>query len=110
MAASLSIPCVARGIRCVRIRFLRTEGFRLSAIYAGVFALSVVILGALVLVITNQALRDQIVAFSASDIAAIRNGYASEGVHEAREVLHQLMGGPAPSDFYLLQEEGRVVD
>jgi signal transduction histidine kinase len=94
----------------VRNRFLHTEGFRLSAIYAGVFALSVVILGALVLVITNQALRDQIVAFSASDIAAIRNGYASEGVHEAREVVHQLMGGPAPSDFYLLQEEGRVVD
>jgi signal transduction histidine kinase len=93
----------------VRNRFLHTEGFRLSALYAGVFALSVVILGAFVLVITNQALRDQIVAFSASDIAAIRNGYASEGVHEAREVVHQLMAGPAASDFYLLQEEGRVV-
>ena len=49
------------------------------------------------LVITNQALRDQIVAFSATDIAAIRNGYASEGVHEAREVIEQLMAGPANS-------------
>ena len=66
--------------------------------------------GRFVLVITNQALRDQIVAFSASDVAAIRNGYASEGIHEAREVINQLMAGPASSDFYLLQQDGKVVD
>jgi len=94
----------------VRIRFLRTEGFRLSAIYAGVFALSVVILGGFVLVITNQALRDQILVFSSTDIAAIRNGYASEGVHEAREVINQLMAAPASSGFYLLQRDGKVLD
>ena len=93
----------------MRIRVLRTEGFRLSALYAGVFALSVVILGGLVLVIINQALRDQIMTFSATDIAAIRNGYASEGLHEAREVVHQLMAGPANSVFYLLQQDGKVV-
>ncbi len=110
MAPSSSIPYAARDIVCVRIRFLRTEGFRLSAIYAGVFALSVVVLGVFVLVITNQALRDQIVSFSASDVAAIHNGYASEGIPEAREVINQLMAGPAPSDFYLLQEGGKVVD
>jgi signal transduction histidine kinase len=94
----------------VRIRFLRTEGFRLSAIYAGVFALSVVILGALVLLTTNQALRDQIVVFSSSDIAAIRDGYASEGIPEAREVIHQLMAGPGSEGFYLLQQDGKVLD
>ena len=94
----------------MRIRFLRTEGFRLSAIYAGVFALSVVILGVFVLVITNQALRDQIVTFSASDVAAVRNGYASEGIYEAREVINQLMAGPGSPDFYLLQQNGKVVD
>jgi len=94
----------------VRIRFLRTEGFRLSAIYAGVFALSVVILGALVLVTTNQALRDQIVAFASSDIAAIRDGYASEGIPEAQEVIHQLMAGPGGAGFYLLQKDGKVLD
>jgi len=93
----------------VRIRFLRTEGFRLSALYAGVFALSVVILGGFVLVITNQALRDQIVTFSATDIAAVRNGFASEGDHEAIEVVHQLMAGPANSGFYLLQRDGKVL-
>jgi signal transduction histidine kinase len=93
----------------VRNRFLRTEGFRLSALYAGVFALSVVILGAVVLVITNQALRDQILTFSATDIAAIRNGYSSQGMREAREVAQQLMSGPANSGLYLLQQDGKVI-
>jgi signal transduction histidine kinase len=93
----------------VRNRFLRTEGFRLSALYAGVFALSVVILGAVVLVTTNQALRDQILTFSATEIGAIRNGYASQGVHEAHEVVVQLMAGPANSSLYLLQQEGKVL-
>jgi signal transduction histidine kinase len=94
----------------VPIRFLRTEGFRLSAIYAGIFAVSVVIMGSLVLVTTNQALRDQIVSFSASDVAAIRDGYASEGVPEAREVIHQLMAGPGSAGSYLLQQDGKVLD
>lgn len=91
------------------IRFLRTEGFRLAALYAGVFALSFVILGSFALVITNQALRDQILAFSTTDIAAIHDGYAHEGVHEAREVINQLMAAPANSGFYLLQQNGKPV-
>ena len=93
----------------MRIRFLRTEGFRLSALYAGVFAVSVVILGIFVLVTTNQALRDQIESFSNNDIGAIRNGYASQGIPEAREVMEQLMAGPASSGFYLLQHDGKVL-
>jgi signal transduction histidine kinase len=93
----------------VRISFLRTEGFRLSALYAGLFAISTVILGVFVLLITDQALRDQIAEFSASDIAAVRNGYANEGVHEAREVVSQLMAGPVSSDFYLLQQNGKAI-
>ena len=94
----------------MRIRFLRTEGFRLSALYAAVFALSVVILGGFVLVIISQALRDQIVTFARADVGAIRNGYVIEGEHEAREVVQQLMAGPANSGFYLLQREGKVLE
>jgi signal transduction histidine kinase len=93
----------------VRISFLRTEGFRLSALYAVLFAFSTVILGAFVLLITDHALRDQIVEFSTSDIAAVRNGYASEGVGEAREVVNQLMTNPVASDFYLLQQNGKAI-
>jgi signal transduction histidine kinase len=69
-----------------------------------------VILGGFVLVIINQALRDQIVTFAYADIGAIRNGYVIEGEHEAREVVRQLMAGPANSGFYVLQREGRVLE
>src|SRR5207247_7893174 len=65
------------------------------------------ILGSFALVITNQALRDQLLAFSVTDIAAIRDGYAHEGLHEAREVINQLMAAPASSGFYLLQQDGK---
>ncbi len=93
----------------MQIRYLRTEGFRLSALYAGIFALSTLALGVFVLVITDQALRGQIVQFSAADIAAVRNGYSVQGVPEAREVIHQLMAGPVSSDFYLLQQKGKPI-
>jgi signal transduction histidine kinase len=93
----------------VPIRFLRTEGFRLSALYAGIFSFSILALGLFVLVITDQALRDQIIQFSSSDIAAVRNAYSNQGVAEAREVVHQLMAGPVSSDFYLLQQDGKPI-
>ena len=32
-----------------------------------------------------------------------------EGVHEAREVVNQLMAGPVSSDFYLLQQDGKAI-
>lgn len=91
------------------IRFLRTEGFRLSALYAGIFSVTIFTLGTFVLVITDHALRDQIVQFSSTDIAAVRTGYGVEGISEAREVIHQLMAGPVSSDFYLLQKDNKVV-
>ena len=64
----------------MRNRFLHTEAFRLSAIYAAFFAASVLLLGGIVLVITEHAFHDQIVQFSRIDIAAIQNGYDSEGL------------------------------
>ena len=88
----------------MRTRFLYTEAFRLSAIYAGIFALSVLAMGSVVFVMTDQALRDQVVQFSRADIAAMRNGFDAEGVKEAREVLQQIMGKPGESDFFLLQK------
>jgi signal transduction histidine kinase len=93
----------------VRISFLRTEGFRLSVIYAVAFALSVLAMGAVVIVIVDQAFRDQILQSSRADIAAIQHGYASKGVEEAQEVVEQLMAAPGASDFLLLQRDGRAL-
>ncbi len=93
----------------MRIRVLHTEAFRLSAIYAAIFAVSMLILGGMMLLIADRAFRDQIVQFSQADIAAIQNGYDSEGLHEAREVVQQSMAAPGVSDFFLLQKDGRRV-
>ena len=93
----------------MRIRFLHTEAFRLSAIYAGIFALSVLVLGSVVFVMTDRAFRDQVVEFSRADIAAMRNGYAAQGIAEAQEVLEQIMSAPGASDFFLLQKDGKRV-
>ncbi|HMH65758.1 MAG TPA: hypothetical protein VK515_09235, partial [Rhizomicrobium sp.] len=92
-----------------QIRLLKTEGFRLSSIYAGVFALSVLAMGVVVLVITGQAFRDQVVQYSRADLAAIQDGYRSEGVDEAREVVMQQMAAPGASDFFLLQKDKTVL-
>ena len=93
----------------MRIRVLHTEAFRLAAIYAAIFAASVLALGVLVLVITDGAFRDQVVQYSRNDIAAIQNGYDNEGLHEAREVVQQRMAAPSASDFFLLQQGGKVI-
>jgi signal transduction histidine kinase len=58
---------------------------------------------------TDRAFRDQIVEFSRADIAAMRNGYAAEGIEEAHEVLDQIMSAPGASDFFLLQKDGKRV-
>jgi len=93
----------------VQIRFLYTEAFRLSAIYAGIFALSALALGSVIFVMTDRAFRDQVVQFSRADIAAMRNGFDADGIKEAREVLQQIMGTPGESDFFLLQKDGKKI-
>jgi signal transduction histidine kinase len=93
----------------VLTRLLKTEGFRLSAIYAGVFALSVLAMGAIVLLITDQTLRDQVVQYSRTDLAAIQNGYRSQGVKEAHEVIGQIIAAPEGSGFLLLQQNNKIL-
>src|SRR3569833_1909841 len=90
-------------------RVIRTEGFRLSAIFAGVFALSVTVMGIAVWLITTQALRDQVAQYARADVVAIQDAYRSEGLGEAKEVEHQNMVAPGASDFFLLQRDGKVL-
>ena len=93
----------------MQTRFLHTEAFRLSAIYAAIFAASMLVLGGMMLLIAQRAFHDQIVQFSQADIAAIQNGYDNEGLHEAREVVQQSMAAPGVSDFLLLQQDGHKI-
>ena len=88
----------------MRTRFLQTEGFRLSAIYAAAFALSVLVMGGAVIAVAHNTLRNQLLQSSRADIAAMAQGYATEGIPEAKEVMEQLMAAPGASDFFLLQK------
>jgi signal transduction histidine kinase len=93
----------------VRIRYFHTEGFRLSAIYALVFTLSVLSIGAVVLLINRHALRDQLLQSAQTGIVALQRAYDQEGEAEAREVVAQLEGAPGASDLFLLQKDGRRI-
>ncbi|HWY63333.1 MAG TPA: HAMP domain-containing sensor histidine kinase [Rhizomicrobium sp.] len=91
----------------MRIRFIHTEGFRIAAIFVAIFALAAAALAASVLVIVQREFRDQIVQFANADIAAVKNGYRTEGEAEAREVIEQRMTAEGASDFILLQRDGK---
>ena len=87
----------------MRIRALHTESFRIAAIFVAIFALSAAALTGLTLVIVDQEFHDQIVQFANADIAAVKDGYRTEGEAEAREVIEQRMAAPGASDFFLLE-------
>jgi signal transduction histidine kinase len=88
----------------VQTRFFQTEGFRLSAIYAAAFALSVLVMGVVVVAITDNEFRGQLLRTSRANVAAIQHGYASKGIPEAQEVVDQLTGAPGAAEFFLLQK------
>jgi signal transduction histidine kinase len=88
----------------VKIRLLHTEGFRVTAIFAAILVLSAAVLGSGVIYIVDEEFQDQIIQFAGADIAAIEDGYRTEGVDEAREVIAQRMAAPGASDFFLLQK------
>jgi signal transduction histidine kinase len=87
----------------VRIRTFHTEGFRITAIFVAIFALSAAILAIVTLVTVDREFHDQIVQYANTDIGAIKDGYRTEGEDEAREVIAQRMATPGTSDFFLLQ-------
>jgi len=90
---------------CVRIRALHTEGFRITAIFVVIFALSAAVLGATTLITVDEELRNQIVQYANSDIAAIRDGYRTQGPREAAEIVGQRLALPGSSDFLILQHQ-----
>ena len=85
------------------IRAFHTEGFRIAAIFVAIFALSAAALTVLTIVIVNGEFRDQIVQFANADIGAVENGYRTDGVREAMEIIGQRMSTPGASDFLLLE-------
>jgi signal transduction histidine kinase len=88
----------------VPIRAFHTEGFRIAAIFVAIFALSAAALTVLTIVIVNGEFRDQIVQFANADIGAVKDGYRTGGINEAKEVIDQRMSALGFSDFFLLEQ------
>ncbi|HKD48516.1 MAG TPA: HAMP domain-containing sensor histidine kinase [Rhizomicrobium sp.] len=91
----------------MRIRAFHSEGFRIAAIFVAIFAISAAALTIITILIVNEEFQDQIVQFANADIAAVKDGYSTNGESEAKEVIEQRMSAPAGSDFFLL-ERGRL--
>jgi signal transduction histidine kinase len=94
----------------VRNRYFHTESFRLSAIYALVFALSAVVLGVVLVLITRHALREQILQSARTDLASMQLAFAEEGIEEAHEVIGRIKDLPATSELFLLQRNGEKIN
>lgn len=92
----------------MRIRDFQSEGFRIAAVFFAIFALSAAALTGMTILIVNEEFRGQVVQFANADIGAIQDGYRTNGVPEAQEVIAQRMSAQGSSDFFLLQR-GRIL-
>jgi signal transduction histidine kinase len=85
------------------IRIIRTTGFRLAALYAGLFGLSVLVLFGFIFWIVSDALRQQTTENIQEEAAALAEEYRGGGmVHTAEIIQERLASVPHPTDFYLL--------
>ena len=89
-------------------RLLRTESFRLTAIFAAIIIGAMLILMSLVYAITHEAFHTQLQNSIAHDIASIKDGFRSQGVSEVKEVIHQRLFGAHGTDYFLLQTASRT--
>lgn len=90
-------------------RLVRTTGFRLAALYAGLFGVSVLILFGVIYWITTDTLRTQAVANVTGEVSALSADFETGGLaHIARTVdLRRASASPAPLFYLLLDANGR---
>jgi len=92
----------------VQLRFLRTESFRLTTIFAGLLLVAMLILMAVVYAIMHQAFRAELLSSAQNDLASIQKALGAEGIPEAKEVITQLLAKSSDSNFYLLQDRSKT--
>ncbi len=92
-------------------RIFRSTGFRLAALYAGLFGLSVLVLFGVIYWITTDALRQQVAATIEGEVATLVDNHRTGGLsHAADAIERRLVSGLHPAVFYLLLDsEGRKV-
>ena len=90
----------------MQIRILRTESFRLTALFTALFLGATLILAGSVYLIVDSAFKAELLHAADLDLEAIRNGYAAEGTNEAVEVVNQRLTKPPASDFLVIERVG----
>jgi signal transduction histidine kinase len=96
-----------------RIRALQSESFRHAAIYAALFAVTMIILLALVYVTMDQAFKNDLLRAANDDLTSIRKAYVAglprkKGIHEAKEMIEDRLLAPDDMDRFLLQSDPRT--
>lgn len=92
-------------------RIFRTTGFRLAALYAVLFGLSVLVLFAVIYWITGDALRQQLAATVEGEVAAFMEDYETGGFSRAADAIEQRLASglyPTSSYFLLNRENGKI--
>jgi signal transduction histidine kinase len=84
-------------------RILRTIGFRLAALYAGLFGVSVLVLFGVIYWIVTGALRQQLATNIRGEVAALVEHHRSGGLAQmANAIERRLASGQHRTAFYLL--------
>ncbi|MBY0508863.1 MAG: HAMP domain-containing histidine kinase [Rhodospirillaceae bacterium] len=92
-------------------RLFRTTGFRLAALYAGLFGVSVLVLFGVIYWIVSGALRQQLASNVEDEVAALVEDYRSGGIaHAVDTIERRIESGPHRTTFYvLLDPVGRKI-
>lgn len=89
-------------------RLLRTESFRLTAIFVALIVSAMLILMTLVYAITHKAFQTEVRDSITHDLASIEEGYRSQGVSEVKEIVHQRLFRTHGTDYFLLETAAGV--
>jgi signal transduction histidine kinase len=85
-------------------RLLRAAPFRLALIYAGLFSLSVLALGAILYFSTTQMVENQLRTTVTAELQALQSGLDREGPAELARAISSRIADPARGFAYLLQD------
>ena len=107
-------PCEASDIDCLRpIRVIKSDVFRLAALFAFLFLALTGILVCTVLWIVQGTQRAALTSANDADISTVINGFRDEGLYEAIEVVRQRLGSSTfrraahPDCYIVIEDEGQ---